>query len=720
MDAKRTEALQEKPSFANNFRFPPKFLIYTVIILALVITGDFLSQRYVGERFRAQQFTRTQVELGVLRANLESAITANLQIIDAVAAYVSVNPELTQDEFDQYAQAILRQPNKLANIAAAPDFRVSYVFPLEGHEALVGMDYRNLPEQWPDAQRAKETGRIAIAGPLKLVQGGTGIVGRAPVYVTREGQREFWGLVSSMIDFDALMDEILSLASDLGLVIALTSGPTASGDTPAVIWDTTGLTDNNEAVSMTIHLPNTQWRLLGAPVAGGQRPLLEAPVIHGTWGGIAILLLLFGYIKLTADAELRASERRFRDLTLSSSDWIWEIDGNGVYTYASGRVSEILGYEPEELIGQKPFSIMDEEEAERVRTMFARMAADRRSIRELENWVTSKSGERVCLLTTAVPILDETGALVGYRGVDKDITLRKTLQNQLEERQWELERYIDMVDTHVIISQTDLEGYITYASEAFCKISGFTKEELFRENHNKIRHPDMPDSLFADLWSTITSGRLWTGEIKNLKKDGGYYWVDADISSLVDKDGRVYGYMAIRHDITDKKRVEEMSITDRLTGLFNRIKLDQMLEEQQKRMTRYGETYALILLDIDHFKLVNDTYGHLTGDQVLSKVAGLIGAHIRETDVAGRWGGEEFLIVCPHTDTDGAAATAEHLRAVIEGGQFPEVPAVTASFGVAVARKDEGLTSLMKRADDALYEAKQNGRNRVVTAPLKV
>ena len=132
----------------------------------------------------------------------------------------------------------------------------------------------------------------------------------------------------------------------------------------------------------------------------------------------------------------------------------------------------------------------------------------------------------------------------------------------------ELERYIDIVDRHIITSQTDLDGTITYASAAFSQISKYSNVELVGNNHRIVRHPDMPDSLYQDLWRTITDGRVWHGEIKNLKKDGEYYWVDADVSPLIDRRGVHYGYMAVRQDITAKKELEVVSVTDRLTGLF--------------------------------------------------------------------------------------------------------------------------------------------------------
>ncbi len=141
-----------------------------------------------------------------------------------------------------------------------------------------------------------------------------------------------------------------------------------------------------------------------------------------------------------AEKALEISERRFHDIALSSADWIWEVDEHGIYTFASGRVKEILGYESQELIGKTPFELMPKDEAERIDKIFAGIAGDRRPIVDLENWNLTKNGEKVCLQTNAVPILGETGELLGYRGVDKDITERKQVEERERKLKEELER----------------------------------------------------------------------------------------------------------------------------------------------------------------------------------------------------------------------------------------------------------------------------------------
>jgi diguanylate cyclase (GGDEF)-like protein len=160
-------------------------------------------------------------------------------------------------------------------------------------------------------------------------------------------------------------------------------------------------------------------------------------------------------------------------------------------------------------------------------------------------------------------------------------------------------------------------------------------------------------------------------------------------------------------------QLEIVSISDRLTGLYNRLRLDQVLEEEIARGNRTGASMSVILMDIDYFKLVNDTYGHQAGDQVLVSIARLLRIGSREVDVVGRWGGEEFLIVCRDTGLDGATVLAEKLCSNIAQHLFESVGYKTASFGVASWRIQESSNVLISRVDMALYEAKNSGRNRV-------
>jgi len=276
-----------------------------------------------------------------------------------------------------------------------------------------------------------------------------------------------------------------------------------------------------------------------------------------------------------------------------------------------------------------------------------------------------------------------------------------------------MKTYLNIVDKYVIASSTDINGVIIDASSAFCDITGYTKEELIGKKHNIVRHPGMPESLYKEMWSTLTQNRTWCGEIKNLKKDGTSYWVYTTISPTYDNSGEKIGYTSIRQDITSKKIVEELSITDQLTKIYNRLKLEIVFNEEIQRSSRYGEPFSVIMLDIDHFKSINDTFGHEVGDKTLIDIAKILKQNSRAVDTIGRWGGEEFVIILPHTNLNSAISYAEILRAKIETHPFEVVQSARASFGVSSYMDGDDIKSILKRADEALYDAKNSGRNRV-------
>lgn len=164
-----------------------------------------------------------------------------------------------------------------------------------------------------------------------------------------------------------------------------------------------------------------------------------------------------------------------------------------------------------------------------------------------------------------------------------------------------------------------------------------------------------------------------------------------------------------------KKELDILYITDRLTGVYNRIKIDEIIDlELKKKKKRRDDTFSVILIDMDYFKTVNDTYGHLAGDDVLKEFAAILKTNIRDSDFVGRWGGEEFIIVCTQTDLNGALFLAENLRVKIEEFNFTKAGKITASFGITTCHQDDNITSIIESADKALYSAKHGGRNRVV------
>ena len=271
-----------------------------------------------------------------------------------------------------------------------------------------------------------------------------------------------------------------------------------------------------------------------------------------------------------------------------------------------------------------------------------------------------------------------------------------------------------MVDDFVLILSTDTNGVITDVNKAFCRTIGYTKEELIGKTHNIMKHPDNHNIYFKELWETISKDNKWSGEITNLKKDKTPIIFTVHIEPVFEDDVKI-GYRSISEDITDKKRIEELSVTDKLTGLYNRLKLDELMLIKIEEFSRYKTEFSIILIDIDDFKMVNDTYGHDVGDYVLQTLANILKENVRISDIVSRWGGEEFIIVCSNTDLADCKVIAENLRVLVEETNFEKVGRKTISLGITQFHENDDAKSIFKRADDALHEAKSKGKNRVCT-----
>ena len=293
------------------------------------------------------------------------------------------------------------------------------------------------------------------------------------------------------------------------------------------------------------------------------------------------------------------------------------------------------------------------------------------------------------------------------------------ISNRIRYKQ--IRNYADTVDRYIITSSTDEFGIIRSVSQAFCDISGYTREELIGRNHNIVRHPDMKNSIYKELWQTIRSGQSWQGELKNRKKDGSFYWVDVHIDPLMDANGVIVGYTAIRQDITDKKYIEILSVTDPMTGLYNRRHFNEAFAGVSEDVAQSGCFMAFLIFDVDHFKGYNDNYGHQAGDDVLIRIGDCVSQFAEQLSaLAYRLGGEEFALLYKTTDRQQAENVAESLRAAIEalGIEHKYNSAcsfVTASFGLYLQQGIANVSDTYKRGDEALYQAKESGRNKVVT-----
>jgi|FLOH01.1.fsa_nt_gi diguanylate cyclase (GGDEF)-like protein len=318
---------------------------------------------------------------------------------------------------------------------------------------------------------------------------------------------------------------------------------------------------------------------------------------------------------------------------------------------------------------------------------------------------------------------DELGALSTSINNMSDslVNMNKTLEDKVKEKTYQLEisnnKLENIFNTTPNITLITDGRTLLKANNQFYTFTGYESLEDFAKDHNCI----------CDMF-IVRSGYLRS-------KINGLSWIEHVIlnqhethKAIIEKDKEEYLFLvnAAQYNENSKTyfivvlenitKLQKAAYTDQLTKLVNRIKIDEMLEICAGSFERYKNIYSIILLDIDNFKLVNDTYGHLLGDNVLKHIAIILKRNTRNIDLVGRWGGEEFLIISKETDLNGASELAEKIRRSVESSKFEKVNHLTVSIGVAQIKENETIDELLKRVDDALYEAKEAGRNKVVVS----
>lgn len=325
----------------------------------------------------------------------------------------------------------------------------------------------------------------------------------------------------------------------------------------------------------------------------------------------------------------------------------------------------------------------------------------------------------------ATPEYAEDGSVRYVLAAIQDTSARERAQQALQESMRETRELKAALDAHAIVAVTDRRGVIVQVNSKFCAVSGYAREELIGKTHAIINSGHHPRTLFRDMWATIGRGEVWNGELCNRAKDGSLYWVQTTIMPLLGVDGRPVRYIAIRADITRRKLAEQeaqqLAFYDVLTGLPNRRLMNDRLAQAIVHCQRERRHGALVLIDLDHFKEINDSLGHVQGDALLCQVAERLRAAVRKSDTVARLGGDEFVLLLDDLGSTLEEATAhaadlgEKVRAALAPGYvLDEHPVVcTPSLGVVMLRGDLPLDAeeLLKRADLALYKAKDEGRN---------
>ena len=406
---------------------------------------------------------------------------------------------------------------------------------------------------------------------------------------------------------------------------------------------------------------------------------------------------------------LKESEEKFRTLTQISLTGIFIYHEK--FIYVNPAFCKITGYTQEELLTMHPWDVLTSQYQEKIKEVARkRISGEMRESTQMQVDVKTKDGH-IRNTKVSVATMPYHGGFVGTGNII-DITDVIEAKSRLQL----LSQAIEQMDEMVRI--TDIDGNIIYVNPSTLKTTQFSEDEIIGNTSRVFQSGKHSKEFYKKLWETILSGQTYKNILINKKKDGTLFYDEKIISPLKNEKGNIRYFVSTSRDISDRvaleKELKQLATKDALTGIYNRYKINMKIEEEIKRADRYGEPFALAMFDIDHFKQVNDTYGHDAGDYVLQDLSKIVLDNIRETDSFGRWGGEEFMLLLPYTSKEKLIEIAQKIRQKVEAHNFENVGSITISIGVTVYKKGEGISQVLKRVDTALYEAKSHGRNQVV------
>lgn len=378
--------------------------------------------------------------------------------------------------------------------------------------------------------------------------------------------------------------------------------------------------------------------------------------------------------------------------------------------YANPAFCEMTGYSAAELLGQTPRILQGAQTSPEVlQTLRECLQADRFFRGSTINY--RKDGRPYTVEWNISQVKDEAGVTTHYVSVQQDISAvtEARATSQL------LAQALDATQDAVMIANA--QGEIEFVNHGFELITGYSRVEALGQNPAMLKSGEHTEAFYGRLWAAIQSGQTFRAVFINRHKQGHLIHCEETVSPIRDAGGAVTHFVSVIRDQTARAHTEqtlrEQATRDPLTDLLNRRAGEWQLERAFLAAREGQKPFCLIMADVDHFKAINDTWGHPAGDQVLQRVAAVLRTGVRATDSVVRWGGEEFLLVLPYCEQAAALLQAERLRERVADAEQGEMGRVTVSMGVAELQRGETLANLMERVDQALYQAKHAGRNQV-------
>ncbi|MEO8684415.1 MAG: EAL domain-containing protein [Devosia sp.] len=597
-------------------------LIPALIALAVIIAAGLFADRQNAVLNEERMRSTVLDQLAVIRAKLEGNITGNILLVRGLVSTISTEPNMSQTRFAALASNLFSEQSQLRSLAGAPDLVVSLMYPMEGNAAAIGLDYRTNAAQRDAAFRARDTGKLVLAGPVDLVQGGRAFIGRFPVFIEGLHGKHFWGVVSAVVDIDRLYADSGLLDPNLPIDVSITArgvpgqpnerffGPDLSADDPVIA---------------RALVPSGTWEIAARPKAGWD----DTPNAWMLRVGMVIAgALILWPIVITGrmvgerqqhfrelkerEAELERLSRRLGLALDSSKVGVWETDIASGDLVWDARMNELYGW-----------------------------TSDGRS-RNHTHWRESLHPD------------DLLGAVEDF-----DLALKTGRYN-----------------------------------------SDF-----------RVVHPD------GSIRNIRAMGAVYTGNDKAPKMLGVNWDVTADVALNVDLK-RAKELTEARNDELElaRVRIEHNALHDSLTGLPNRRYLDDVLTQNAATGYRGSGSIALLHIDLDRFKQINDTLGHAAGDAMLIHAAQVLRRNCGPEDFVARIGGDEFVVVSSAAERDSELAMLAD-RIVQEMRRPATYQGHECRFGVSIGIAVERGGALdgkrlLVNADIALYRAKGRGRNR--------
>ena len=411
--------------------------------------------------------------------------------------------------------------------------------------------------------------------------------------------------------------------------------------------------------------------------------------------------------------ELENAQEQYKNIVESSLQGIYQTDLDGAFNYVNPAYATILGYgnalEMREEVSGVAQVYVDHDRPKQISAMLA----DRQPVRGLLSPAYKRDGQAVILSESIRCITNGTGELTGYEVIAEDFTR----QFHNEQRIMLLAKVFDYSIEGIMI--TDAQTNILEVNRAFSEITLYSAEEVIGKTPHILFSGWHNDRFYKQMWESLNNKGVWQGEITDRRKNGELFVQWVTICSVKDNNGEVSNYISIVNDITSKKesekKIHQLAYYDILTQLPNRTLFYDRVEQAIRKGARESHKFGILFIDLDNFKNINDTLGHLVGDRFLIKVSSLLRTCVREEDTVARLGGDEFIILLEDLkDDQDAAIVAKNILKNLVGTVAVDKHLLSsgASIGISVFPSDGNkLDDLIKRADSAMYNAKEEGKN---------